>query len=179
MTSLIFQDAPYFGSTPRSCSRLELQPQLTGITMLLQYLIVILCVCHFLGVSCAMHAHLPSYPGSYQLCNIAREKTREPGKTYHVSDVAGGTDLNWIKQVGSTRHVTRVIRFTWLPCFSRVTLKSWEEPGYEASTHPLCSVVPNNSVVNLKASVLRWEVKQHPILCITSSVPWKGLCTRL
>ena len=40
-------------------------------------------------------------------------KTREPGKTYHMSDVAGGTDLQVTQvepsQVSSTRYVTRVI----------------------------------------------------------------------
>ena len=36
-------------------------------------------------------------------------------------------------QVGSTRYVTHVISFTMLPCFSPAMLKSWEEPGYEAT----------------------------------------------
>ena len=36
-------------------------------------------------------------------------------------------------QVSSTRYVSRVISFTRLPRFSRATLKSWEEPGYEAN----------------------------------------------
>ena len=43
---------------------------------------------------------------------------RETGKTYHMSDVAGGTDLQVMQvepsQVSSTRNVTRVISFTRL-----------------------------------------------------------------
>ena len=37
---------------------------------------------------------LVSYPGSSQLLNNTI-KTREPGKTYHVSDVTGRSDLIW------------------------------------------------------------------------------------
>ena len=82
---------------------------------------------------------LASYAGSSQLFNVAQEKTRERGKTYHMSDVAGGIDLQVMQvepsQVSSTRYVTRMITFTRLPCFSRATLKSWEEPGYEATIY--------------------------------------------
>ena len=56
-----------------------------------------------------------------------------------VCNVAGGTDLQVItcmqvqpSQVGSTQYVVCVISFIRLPLFSHVTLKSWEEPRYEA-----------------------------------------------
>ena len=42
-------------------------------------------------------------------------------------------------EVGSTRYVTHVVSFTKLPYFSRATLKSWEEPGYEAIARLIAS----------------------------------------
>ena len=62
-------------------------------------------------------------------------KTREPGKTYHVSDIVGGTDLQVMQvepsQVSSICYAIRVISFTRLPCFSCATLKNWWVPDYQ------------------------------------------------
>ena len=44
-------------------------------------------------------------------------KTREPGKTYHASDVASGTDLLEPNQVDSICYVTCMISFTRFPRF--------------------------------------------------------------
>ena len=44
----------------------------------------------FISLYSSMSFDIASYPGSSQ--HFVR-KTREPGKTYHVSDVVGGTDL--------------------------------------------------------------------------------------
>ena len=51
-------------------------------------------------------------------------RLREPGKTYHTSDIAGGTNLFNSSEVGSTRYVPHVISFTRLACFSRVRSKA-------------------------------------------------------
>ena len=64
-----------------------------------------------------------------------------------------------LSQVGSTCYVTRMISFTGLPHFSRETLNSWEEPGYEARTmemrtfwlrslHQLCTLELERNVLD-------------------------------
>ena len=70
---------------------------------------------------------LASYPGSSQLFNIVRKETRERGKTYHMSDVAGGTDLFNLSGTKSSQfhllHHSRD-RFYQPPSFSRAVLKT-------------------------------------------------------
>ena len=84
---------------------------------------------------------------SSQLFNVAREK--------------------WGSLVKSTCYVTRVISFARFPCFSRVTLKSWEECGYEATTELpyklLCNSYEHHiySAILLTASWL-YTLKIHP-----------------
>ena len=84
---------------------------------------------------------------SSQLFNVAREK--------------------WGSLVKSTCYVTGVISFARFPCFSRVTLKSWEECGYEATTELpyklLCNSYEHHiySAILLTASWL-YTLKIHP-----------------
>lgn len=62
-------------------------------------------------------------PPNFQLCT---RRMREPGKTYHESDVVGGTNLCQMNQnqVSSTHYVTHVVSLTRLPRFSCTILKS-------------------------------------------------------
>ena len=76
-------------------------------------------------------SHIPRLLPAFQHCR-RKTRARTAGKSYHTSDVVGGTDLQVVpRQVGSTCYVIHMISFTRLPCLSRAMLKICEEPGYE------------------------------------------------
>ena len=82
-------------------------------------------------------------------------KKRKPSKTYHTNNIAGGTDIfDQVEpsHVSSTCYVIHVISFTRLPCLSHATLKSREEPGYEAKavTSAISSLRKSQAVLHLR-----------------------------
>ena len=109
------------------------------------------------------HKLLASCSGSLSTSKLHEKNEGACYKTYHASDVVGGTDLMEPSQVCSTHYITCVISFTRLPHSSHATLKSWEGSGYEANKlhHHLLTV-------SMLASYVVVPCRQRSVLSISA-----------